>query len=175
MGFTESAQVLLAHGADFTISEKASNRQTPLYIAARGSFPAIVDMLIKADRNRQSNSFSALNMYSELSRKCSLERNISLDSTDTHRTYLTSDSDIVSNQLQHQLSRQQSEYSQYEIDPTQQTATATTATNQQQQTTKSNQSINSHSNSFKKQSFNSKEMRDILCLVAKHYLDSQDW
>ena len=185
MGFTESAQVLISHGADFTISEKASGR-TALYIAARGSFPAIVDMLIKADRNRQSHSFS---MYSELSRKCSLERNISLDSTDTHRTYLTSDSsEIATNQPQHQLSRQQSEYSQYEVDP------PTTAISQSQPQTSqlntqkqvaypatgkaaSHQSINSHSNSFKKQFYNNnaKEMRDILCLVAKHYLDPPDW
>lgn len=179
MGFTESAQILISHGADFTISEKQSGR-TALYIAARGSFPAIVDMLIKADRSRQSHSFS---MYSELSRKSSLTRNISVDSTDTHRTYLTSDSsDGVSNQLQHQLSRQQSEFSQFEIDPTQ--------NSNQQQTNQSNsqksiasgkatshQSINSHSNSFKKQFYNNntKEMRDICALVAKHYLDSTDW
>lgn len=166
MGFSESAQVLLSHGADFTISEKASGR-TALYIAARGSFPAIVDMLIKADRNnRQSHSFS---MYSELSRKCSLERNISLDSTDTHRTYLTDSSDIAPNQQANQLSRQQSSYSQYEMDPTigsQQLIINKTASNQ------------SHSNSFKNKQFynnNTKEMRDILCLVAKHYLDPGDW
>lgn len=160
MGFTESAQVLLLHGADFTISEKASGR-TALYIAARGSFPAIVDMLIKADRNRQSRSFS---MYSELSRKCSLERNISLDSTDTHKTYLTtSDSDMTP--AQHALSRQQSEYSQYEVDPN-----APTQTNQ------ANRTGQSHSNSFKnKQFYSYKEMRDILCLVAKHYLEPPDW
>ena len=86
LGFTESSRVLLSMGADFTISEKASGR-TALYIAARGSFPTIVDMLIKYDRTRQSHSFS---MYSDFSsRKCSLERNISLDSTDTHKTYLT--------------------------------------------------------------------------------------
>ena len=161
MGFTESAQVLIQNGADFTISEKASGR-TALYIAARGSFPAIVDMLIKADRNRQSRSFS---MYSELSRKCSLERNISLDSTDTHKTYLTSDSDTAPNQL----SRQQSEYSQYEIDPS---VPPTSLPN-------GNRTGQSHSNSFKNKQFynhNTKEMRDILCLVAKHYLtDPQDW
>lgn len=165
MGFTESAQVLLLHGADFTISEKASGR-TALYIAARGSFPAIVDMLIKADRNRQSRSFS---MYSELSRKCSLERNISLDSTDTHKTYLT-EGDMTPTQAA--LSRQQSEYSQYEIDPNappQANGPQANATNRTGQ---------SHSNSFKNKQFyscNTKEMRDILCLVAKHYLDPGDW
>lgn len=159
MGFTETAQVLIQNGADFTISEKASGR-TALYIAARGSFPAIVDMLIKADRNRQSFS-----VYSELSRKCSLERNISLDSTDTHKTYLTSDS---SETVPNQLSRQQSEYSQYEIDPN---AVPTATAN-------GNRTGQSHSNSFKNKQFynnNTKEMRDILCLVAKHYLDPPDW
>lgn len=181
LGFTESAKVLLSLGADFTISEKASGR-TALYIAARGSFPTIVDMLIKADRTRQSNSFS---MYSELSRKCSLERNISLDSTDTHKTYLTSDSsDIASNQHQNQLSRQQSEFSQYEIDPTSQINQVNQINqfnqlNQQQTSSKaSNQTINFQSNSFKRQfnyNNNTKEINDIICLVAKHYLDAQDW
>jgi len=179
MGFTECAQVLISHGADFTISEKASGR-TALYIAARGSFPAIVDMLIKADRSRQSHSFS---MYSELSRKASLERNISLDSTDTHRTYLTSDSsDAASNQIQNQLSRQQSEYSQYEMDPNLNIQQQLNTPQQPKQVTysvsgkaTSHQSINSHSNSFKKQLYNTKEMRDILCLVSKNYLDPPDW
>ncbi|KAK4336948.1 hypothetical protein RND71_043520 [Anisodus tanguticus] len=163
MGFSESAQALLIQGADFTISEKASGR-TALYIAARGSFPAIVDMLIKADRSRQSRSYS---IYSELSQKCSLERNISLDSTDTHKTYLTSESgEVTPNNLQHQLSRQQSEFSQFDLEAFNPLETIPSKIGHQNSINLNKKQI--HNN-------NTKEMRDLLSLIAKHYLDVSDW
>ncbi|KAG0424437.1 hypothetical protein HPB47_028374 [Ixodes persulcatus] len=48
LGFTEVVQVLVSHGADLFLPEKGG--RTALYIAARGSYTAIVDMLITAER-----------------------------------------------------------------------------------------------------------------------------
>jgi hypothetical protein len=48
MGHTEICKLLLAAGAD--IEQREQGGRTPLYIAARGSFTAIVDMIIKTAR-----------------------------------------------------------------------------------------------------------------------------
>ena len=48
MGHTEVCKLLLASGAD--IEQREQGGRTPLYIAARGSFTAIVDMIIKTAR-----------------------------------------------------------------------------------------------------------------------------
>ncbi|CAG2214126.1 unnamed protein product [Mytilus edulis] len=47
-GFQESVEVLLAGGANLSRREKLG--KTPLQLASRGSFVAIVDMIIKAER-----------------------------------------------------------------------------------------------------------------------------
>lgn len=55
MGFTESAEILLSHGADFTIIEKATGK-TPLLIAAFGGHVEIGRLLVykyNADMNVQ--------------------------------------------------------------------------------------------------------------------------
>lgn len=55
MGFTESAQILLSHGADFTIIEKATGK-TPLLIAAFSGHVEIGRLLVckyNADTNAQ--------------------------------------------------------------------------------------------------------------------------
>lgn len=48
MGHTDICKLLLAAGAD--IEQREQGGRTPLYIAARGSFTAIVDMIIKTAR-----------------------------------------------------------------------------------------------------------------------------
>ncbi|KPM09270.1 ankyrin repeat domain containing protein 26 [Sarcoptes scabiei] len=50
LGNTEVAEVLIAHNADLFFTEKSG--RTALYIASRGSFQALVDMLIKAEREQ---------------------------------------------------------------------------------------------------------------------------
>ncbi|GFY36613.1 ankyrin repeat and death domain-containing protein 1A [Trichonephila clavipes] len=54
LGYAEVAEVLLSFGADLSVPEKLSNGggRKALYIAARGSYTAIVDMLIKVERNQ---------------------------------------------------------------------------------------------------------------------------
>lgn len=47
-GYTEICKLLLAAGAN--IEQREQGGRTPLYIAARGSFTAIVDMIIKTAR-----------------------------------------------------------------------------------------------------------------------------
>lgn len=47
-GHTDICKLLLAAGAD--IEQREQGGRTPLYIAARGSFTAIVDMIIKTAR-----------------------------------------------------------------------------------------------------------------------------
>lgn len=48
MGYTDICKLLLAAGAN--IEQREQGGRTPLYIAARGSFTAIVDMIIKTAR-----------------------------------------------------------------------------------------------------------------------------
>lgn len=48
MGHTDICKLLLASGAN--IEQREQGGRTPLYIAARGSFTAIVDMIIKTAR-----------------------------------------------------------------------------------------------------------------------------
>lgn len=48
MGHTEICKLLLSAGAN--IEQREQGGRTPLYIAARGSFTAIVDMIIKTAR-----------------------------------------------------------------------------------------------------------------------------
>lgn len=48
MGYTEICKTLLQAGAN--IEQREQGGKTPLYIAARGSFTAIVDMIIKTAR-----------------------------------------------------------------------------------------------------------------------------
>lgn len=60
--------------------------RTPLYIAARGSHTAIVDILIKADRMR-SNRCGTSGNSNNCSRKSSIERNTSIESNETQSTY----------------------------------------------------------------------------------------
>lgn len=118
LGFLESAEVLLNNGADLSLCERSG--RSALYVAARGSYPALVDLLIRAQRVRQqqrTGSITSLIGVSGFSRKASLERNTSLDSTDTHRTFLPGDTDAEFNpslsRQQSQLSRQVSEQSNY--------------------------------------------------------------
>lgn len=48
MGHTDVCKLLLAAGAN--IEQREQSGKTPLYVAARGSFTAIVDMIIKTAR-----------------------------------------------------------------------------------------------------------------------------
>lgn len=48
MGYTEVCKILLHAGAN--IDQREQGGKTPLYIAAMGSFTAIVDMIIKTAR-----------------------------------------------------------------------------------------------------------------------------
>lgn len=48
MGYTDICKILLQAGAN--IEQREQGGKTPLYIAARGSFTAIVDMIIKTAR-----------------------------------------------------------------------------------------------------------------------------
>lgn len=59
MGHTEICKLLLAAGAD--IEQREQGGRTPLYIAARGSFTAIVDMIIKTARLDYPGHVRALN------------------------------------------------------------------------------------------------------------------
>ncbi|XP_023215354.1 ankyrin repeat and death domain-containing protein 1A-like [Centruroides sculpturatus] len=50
LGYAEVTEVLLSCGANLSIPEKGGRK--PLYIAARGSYTAIVDMLIRVEREQ---------------------------------------------------------------------------------------------------------------------------
>lgn len=60
MGHTEICKLLLAAGAD--IEQREQGGRTPLYIAARGSFTAIVDMIIKTARLDYPGHVRTLNL-----------------------------------------------------------------------------------------------------------------
>lgn len=53
LGFAEIIQLLLSYGADPSVRERKG--RTALYIAARGSHTAIVDLLIKAERDQSGD------------------------------------------------------------------------------------------------------------------------
>lgn len=111
LGHTEAAEVLIKNGADLHIQEKvlidpkSSNRwrtqcpqsgRTALYVASRGSFQAIVDMLIKAERDNTLRPKSSSDGFS--GRSGDQQNNDCCDAND-HRCRRESNESIQINQM----------------------------------------------------------------------------
>lgn len=184
LGFIESAEVLLNNGADLSLCERSG--RSALYVAARGSYPALVDLLIRAQRVRQHRAGSVVSLQSTgfASRKCSLERNTSLDSTDTHRTYLANEPEtdrVLSRQPSQQSNAGNELLLDLSLQPNSTVLTTTTATTAQQeeatvQPILTQQLLIKQQVLWQQQQFNqSKQMRDMLNTVARQYLDNDDW